>query len=166
MSLPCPVSLCPPCLVLRFTTLANFCFLEVSPPRAKGIIFYPPPSLYLLHFFFVFSLLFGSKIWQWWLGVRQSTELGKFLLSLLECFAFWFFSLTSNMLRAKKGLLKKTALSLSLSHSLTIFLSRLDWITHGIMFRNFQFFLISCLTYFWLHVLSIRCLFDKYFGWT
>lgn len=35
-------------LVLRFTILANFCFLEVSPPRAKGIIFYPAPlSLYL-----------------------------------------------------------------------------------------------------------------------
>lgn len=37
-------------LVLRFTILANFCFLEVSPPRAKGIIFYPAPLSFSLSF--------------------------------------------------------------------------------------------------------------------
>lgn len=48
------------CLVLRFTILANFCFLEVSPPRAKGIIFYPP-SFFLLHSALLLRLLFAFR---------------------------------------------------------------------------------------------------------
>lgn len=49
-------------LVLRFTILANFCFLEVSPPRAKGIIFYPAPlSLFLLHSALLLRLLFAFR---------------------------------------------------------------------------------------------------------
>lgn len=40
--------------------LANFCCLEVSPPRAKGIIFF-------------LRLLFPSKIWAW-LGVSKEGE--------------------------------------------------------------------------------------------
>lgn len=109
-------------LVLRFTILANFCFLEVSPPRAKGIIFYPAP-LFLSPSFCTSStssLCFsvrksGSSGMG---GVGHSVELGKFLLSLLECFAFWFFRLPQTCSKPKKGFFRR---QFCLFHSLTIF---------------------------------------------
>lgn len=123
------------------TTLANFCFLEVSLPRAKGIIFFPFSFPLCLSALRLLLRIFLTKIWQLREGEECcGTELGKFLLSLLECFAFWFFRLRQTCSR------KPSRASLPPYLSVSLFLSACLYFcfTHEIMLKNFSVFNIHC----------------------
>lgn len=121
VSLPCPaLPLHSPPSV---TTLANFCFLEVSLPRAKGIIF----SLSPFHSVFLCSSSSSHFPYENLAVARGEgrgeccgTELGKFLLSLLECFAFWFFRLPQTCSRKPSRASPPPYLSPSLSRYISV----------------------------------------------
>lgn len=123
-----------PCLVLpspyarplacaAFHDTGKFLLLGSVATACQGDYFLPRPSLSLSPSFCTSStssLCFsvrksGSSGMG---GVGHSVELGKFLLSLLECFAFWFFRLPQTCSKPKKGFFRR---QFCLFHSLTIF---------------------------------------------